>query len=217
MLTLDHGVRRMEKPEGHSGMNVWYQAQITWSRGRGKGPKEFYVVSKSKISWEWADSWLGSPLAREKACWVLSVFEIAGPNDGNRAPVMNGNGHFITVGVSESTSLILLENIFWLPTLQNALPWTSCAWTKPRVGSDESKPTIWLSCISLTGPSCRWQSQRMLLSWPAHEHLRVTSLGGAPLVDSSLWGKPHWQRAWTRANQALSALGCSMQHYVLLF
>ena len=102
--------------------------------------------------------------------------------------------------------LFLLANIFWpLPTLQRHP-------VLNFVGLNET--TTWLRWVQtnrlviLHQPDWPhwWQSQGMLLYWPTHKHLRVTSLGGAPLVDSSLWGKPHWKlTAWTRANQAPSS------------
>ena len=127
---------------------------------------------------------------------------------------MNGNGNFITLGVSESTRLILLENILWpLPTLQRY-----CVLNFVCL----DKATTWLRWVQtnhlviLHQPDWphQWQSQRMLLYGPTHGHLHVTWLGGAPLVDSSLWGKAHWKlTAWTQANRAPS--GSRLQHATL--
>lgn len=204
---LDHGVRRMEKPEGHSGMNVWYQAQITWSRGRGKDPKNSQLWSLKKKSTEGTEPTLhwGSQLAERKHASPWRIWESCS-KWWKQSPSHEWKWALHHLGGVWIHQPHLIENIFWpLPTLQRypALNFVCL-----------NETTTWLRWVQtnhlviLHQPDWphRWQSQRMLLSWPTHEHLRVTSLRGAPLIDSSLWGKPHWKlTAWTRANQALSS------------
>lgn len=150
MVTLNHSARR----HGETKRALCYECTTlgtnTMQRWR-KGSKEFTNMVIPKKRQLRGENQLFTEICslQRESIWVLGTLETVGPDEGNRAPIMNGNGNFTTSGASKSTG-----SSYSKPFSDHCWPskgtqsWTLGVGMKSLRCSDESKLTVWLSCHS---------------------------------------------------------------------